>query len=70
MGDSIFLRTADAAQMVGVGEGSFRTWARRRDLAPARVVRMGRARVAVWDAGEVLAATGRTPRPWREQEQQ
>lgn len=43
----------------------FRVWARRRDLHPARLVRVGRANVALWDMNEVFDAVDRPPEPRR-----
>ncbi|WP_431841420.1 hypothetical protein [Calidifontibacter indicus] len=62
----VLLRTADAAALVGVTTSSFKTWARRRDLRPVSIERDGRARVALWDADQVLAATAVSPHPWRD----
>ena len=61
----VLLRTAEAAELVGVKADGFRTWARRRELDPVGVVRDGRARVAMWDADAVLAATAVSPHSWR-----
>jgi len=57
--------TAQAARLVGVAEGSFRTWAQRRGLHRVGQIRLGRATINVWDADEVLAATTIDPKPWR-----
>ena len=65
-GPLVLLRTDAAAELVNVAPDGFRTWARRRGLAPVGVVRVGRTRIAMWDADAVLEATTRSPRPWRE----
>lgn len=62
----VLLRTGEAAALVGVATASFKTWARRRDLRPVSIERDGRARVALWDADQVLAATTVSPQSWRD----
>lgn len=59
--------TAQAAQLVNVHERAFQIWAQRRGLQRIDQVRLGRATINIWDADEVLAATGTNPEPWRKQ---
>jgi hypothetical protein len=57
--DTVLVTTEEAAEWLGIGARSFRTWARRRAVEPVHRVRVGRSWRALYDLDHVSLATRR-----------